>query len=112
MYTIYKKFEFASAHQIKGHPKCGKLHGHNYIVEAWVSSLRLSGPYDFVLDFAYFKEIADKYDHTGEILTISSEILARNIVENLHSQGLFENVKVKIWESDHSYAEFEITRGH
>lgn len=32
MYGVSKEFHFSAAHRIEGHPKCGRLHGHNYVV--------------------------------------------------------------------------------
>ena len=41
-YTITKRFEFSSAHQLMYHDgKCAKMHGHNFILEVSVSADRL-----------------------------------------------------------------------
>jgi 6-pyruvoyl tetrahydropterin synthase/QueD family protein len=32
MWTISRDYSFSAAHRIEGHPKCGRLHGHNYKV--------------------------------------------------------------------------------
>ena len=32
MFTLTKKYQFSAAHMIEGHPVCGHLHGHNYVV--------------------------------------------------------------------------------
>jgi 6-pyruvoyltetrahydropterin/6-carboxytetrahydropterin synthase len=113
MYKIFKKFEFASAHQLEGHPKCGKLHGHNYTCEIRIESDLLTPQYGFVFDFGGFKEIANKYDHSGNIINISSENLAQNIADEVKEKMLKEfkvvpegKITVRLWESDHSYAEF------
>ena len=69
MYTITKQFHFSAAHQLnrvpEGHP-CGRLHGHNYIVEMVLQSSKLSdqqwvrdfGELDLVKDF-----LEDEWDH-------------------------------------------------
>jgi 6-pyruvoyltetrahydropterin/6-carboxytetrahydropterin synthase len=107
MFTVYKKFEFASAHQLEGHEKCGKLHGHNYTIEAWVSSINLIKPHNFVIDFHEFSNIAKEYDHNGKILKISSEMLAKEIAKKIANKSINpKEVKVKVWESDHTYAEY------
>jgi len=56
---------FSSAHMIKGHEKCGKLHGHTYAIHA-----RVYGEKDkdgFIVDFSMIKsalrKIADQLDH-------------------------------------------------
>jgi 6-pyruvoyltetrahydropterin/6-carboxytetrahydropterin synthase len=41
VYTVTKEFSFCAAHRLEGHPKCGRLHGHNYRCEVMVSSSRL-----------------------------------------------------------------------
>ena len=30
---IFRKYEISSAHYLPGHPKCGVVHGHNYLIE-------------------------------------------------------------------------------
>ena len=35
MLGVVIEFKFSAAHKIAGHPKCGKLHGHNYRVRIW-----------------------------------------------------------------------------
>lgn len=67
--TIYKEFSFESAHLLPyvplGH-KCGKLHGHSFIVR-----LEITGEVDshsgWVMDFAdikaIFKPILEQLDH-------------------------------------------------
>lgn len=32
--TISREYWFSAAHRLEGHPKCGRLHGHNYRVVA------------------------------------------------------------------------------
>lgn len=55
---IYKQFTFESAHRLPNVPdghKCGRLHGHSFVVE-----LHVSGPIDektgWIMDFADLKE--------------------------------------------------------
>lgn len=69
MYTITKQFQFSAAHRLTqvpdGHP-CGRLHGHNYIVEMVLRSADLTaqqwvrdyGELDVVKEF-----IANNWDH-------------------------------------------------
>lgn len=67
MITISKEFSWSSAHRILFHPKCGRLHGHNYRMEV---QLRYDGDLDamgFVVDFGDLKSVVkpmiDLVDH-------------------------------------------------
>lgn len=67
-YRIAKAFTFAASHKLSGLPeghKCGRLHGHNYVVE-----VELSGPLDvngMVFDYGLLAPFEDHlrqtYDH-------------------------------------------------
>lgn len=58
-FTITKQFTFSAAHRIPGHPKCGRMHGHNYVVNVTVT--RYGPQYvdgrGFVVDFGELSEI-------------------------------------------------------
>ena len=65
MFTIKRTYEFSAAHRVEGHPKCGRLHGHNYVV-----TVEVAGPLDdneMVIDFAdldkIVKPIVEEVDH-------------------------------------------------
>jgi len=67
MYTITREYKFAAAHRIPGHPKCGRLHGHNYRILVEIAThgpLTVEG---FVLDFGavddVIKPLIDAMDH-------------------------------------------------
>lgn len=65
MFSITRSCWFAAAHQLEGHPKCGRLHGHSYLVEVTVSGgLDLMG---MVVDFAeldaLIQEVVGSLDH-------------------------------------------------
>lgn len=66
MYYINVSFHFSAAHRLEGHPKCGRLHGHNYIVEVTLGSSDTNET-GFVMDFAdakaLIKPIVDSCDH-------------------------------------------------
>lgn len=66
MYILSKKYNFSASHIIKDHPKCGRMHGHNYMVEVFVGSETLDQQ-GMVIDFGDLKKILDKsfskYDH-------------------------------------------------
>lgn len=64
-HTITKEFHFSAAHRLIGHPKCGRLHGHNYVVTVELEALRLVG--GMVLDYGELdvikRYIDDRLDH-------------------------------------------------
>ena len=114
MFTIYKTTSFESAHLLEGHPKCGKLHGHSYKAEFWVTTGALVKPYGFVLDFHTLSDIVKQYDHSDVVIKVSCETLCKDIAEQVSNK--LENqtnvwdarVKVRIWETATSYAEYEM----
>lgn len=66
MYVISKEFDFSAAHRIEGHPKCGRLHGHNYVVTIELSAINLNVD-SMILDYGVVKQIVkpiiDAMDH-------------------------------------------------
>jgi 6-pyruvoyltetrahydropterin/6-carboxytetrahydropterin synthase len=63
--TISREFWFSAAHRIEGHPKCGRMHGHNYKVVVYLRGvLNKQG---MVLDFGevdrVLKPVIDSLDH-------------------------------------------------
>jgi 6-pyruvoyltetrahydropterin/6-carboxytetrahydropterin synthase len=105
--TIYKTGEFESAHLLPGHPKCGKLHGHSYKYEVWISSDELQQPYDFVLDFGKVKEYFLQFDHSDKVINDSCECMVLNAVEHFRELLKFEKdleIKVRIWETSSSHS--------
>lgn len=102
--TIYKTGNFESAHQLKGHPKCGKLHGHSYKYEVWITG-SLTGKHNFIIDFYEIKKYFNQYDHSDEIIHSSSEVLVEKAVKYFRCFKNTKNVKVRIWETTSSYAE-------
>lgn len=66
MYTVSKSYSFSAAHRLEGHPKCGRLHGHNYVVEVGLSSKEVDTA-GMVIDFADINKlvepIIDGLDH-------------------------------------------------
>jgi 6-pyruvoyltetrahydropterin/6-carboxytetrahydropterin synthase len=70
--------KFSAAHFLAGHPKCGKLHGHNYHVR-----VRLTGDLDvrgMVIDFIEAKRVIsnelDLLDH-ALLLPSTAPLVAR-----------------------------------
>lgn len=74
MVTATVEMWFCAAHRIKGHPKCGRLHGHNYKVQVTIARPAKAtmniGELDeqgFIMDFGvlkqFIKEVCDVVDH-------------------------------------------------
>ncbi|HLE81832.1 MAG TPA: 6-carboxytetrahydropterin synthase, partial [Dehalococcoidia bacterium] len=42
-HSITKTYWFSAAHMLVGHPKCGRMHGHNYRVDVTVAADLHSG---------------------------------------------------------------------
>ena len=93
---LYRR-EFAAAHIIAGHPKCGRQHGHNYTLLT-----KVYGNSSEWLDFEDVKRTVDefidqKYDHR-DMGNMTCEALARHIQEQLSI--LFKTrVKIELWET-------------
>jgi 6-pyruvoyltetrahydropterin/6-carboxytetrahydropterin synthase len=70
------KVKFSACHFLKEHPKCSRLHGHNYYVSVEVSD-DLDENY-FVIDFMELKQelksIVEPLDHYVLIPTMSEDI--------------------------------------
>ena len=79
-HSITREYSFSAAHMLLGHPKCGRMHGHNYVV--WVAVEPRIGPLTglpyWVLDFGeldkYVKPIVEALDHRF-ILTNARELV-------------------------------------
>lgn len=56
---IHTNLRFSAAHMVIGHPSCGKIHGHSYIVDVEVEGQR-TGQFGFVIDFKILKDITRK----------------------------------------------------
>jgi 6-pyruvoyltetrahydropterin/6-carboxytetrahydropterin synthase len=93
--------EFSAAHRIAGHPRCGRVHGHNYRVCVW---LRESKPMEVDLDDLagwLEREVYNRLDHTylNDVFgreTVTSEDLAQWVWEVLEKafKGRVERVEV------------------
>jgi 6-pyruvoyltetrahydropterin/6-carboxytetrahydropterin synthase len=65
MFMISREYWFSSAHRLEGHPKCGRLHGHNYKLVVHVQSVNIDD--GMIMDYARLdsivKPIVDELDH-------------------------------------------------
>lgn len=100
-YTISREFWFSAAHRIEGHPKCGRLHGHNYKVV-----VSISGPLDgrgMVMDFGFvdaaLKPVIDEMDHRYLVSQ-----------DNIHKEDEYARIALEVGDAyvlttEHSTAE-------
>ena len=116
MFTIYKKVEFAAAHELRGlggeHP-CSSTHGHTYTVEVWLTSKTLLSE-GWVADFGVISRFIRAYDHSYlnavkpfDTVNPTAENLAYELYELIAGVPGIEALKVRGWESLTSYAEYE-----
>lgn len=115
--TLRRKIDFAAAHCLPdSHTHCANLHGHNYLVEAFVT-----GEADRTGMVKPFEEIErdlkelvhKKYDHATinavppfDALAPTTENLALVILEQLRERDP-RYTKVRVWETDNNYVEAE-----
>lgn len=93
---LYKR-EFAAAHIIAGHPRCGRMHGHNYVLLA-----KVYGQSSEWLDFEDIKSkvdqfIDERYDH-HDLGNMTCERLAKELQDHL-SNFFKTKVKIELWET-------------
>ncbi len=120
MYEITVEDQFSSAHQLRNYDgKCENLHGHNWIVKVSIKGDNLDDK-GMLIDFKVLKKILsniiEELDHKFlnkvppfEKINPTAENIASHIYykveESLNLPGLKVS-KVKIWESENSYASF------
>ena len=127
MFTVFKDFQFAAAHSIRGHRgECRHLHGHTYRARVHVAAEELD-EIGMVVDFADLKaivgEVLGPFDHrvindvppfderntTAELIAQhAAEEVDRRLVERFG--GRVRVTKAEVWESDTSCAVFEPPR--
>lgn len=117
--TIIKSF--AGAHNLRNYKgKCEQLHGHNWKVEVTIKGSSLVPKTGILLDFTELKRmlnlILERLDHKylNELppflkINPSSENISRYIfieLKKLIKSRKIKLYKVKIWESDSSFASY------
>jgi 6-pyruvoyltetrahydropterin/6-carboxytetrahydropterin synthase len=112
MIAITKTFWFSAAHRIEGHPKCGRLHGHNYRVDITVAhpvspramqaehQLDASG---FIIDFGELKKIVNvTLDNLDHRYMVSEANLRKNDIFYAATQRTDHEddiVKLPLWQT-------------
>ena len=115
--TLRRKVDFSAAHFLPGSgTHCEVVHGHNYLVEAFVAgdpdARGMIKPFEEIK--RDLKELVhDRYDHQTlnsvppfDDLSPTTENLAIVFLEGLRVRdGRY--TKVRVWETDNNYAEAE-----
>lgn len=109
---IYFARNIAMAHSLKlgKEHKCSRLHGHTYHVEVWISAEK-DEKTGMVVDFEKLKEIVDEFDHRNlndflEVPTV--ENFVELLIDRIRNNAIPKKdcvIRVKVWESENSYAE-------
>jgi 6-pyruvoyltetrahydropterin/6-carboxytetrahydropterin synthase len=106
VYEIYVKDHFAAAHALKGYDgNCSNLHGHNWIIEAYIQCRKLN-KLGIGIDFrdvkGVLKDVLGKLDHTNlndiaefGAVNPTSENLAKFLFIELSLRLNTESTKVK-----------------
>lgn len=117
--NLYYKGKFDAAHRLydktaaeewnkQQFGPCSQLHGHSWIVEFFIT-----GTDDFsngmLINFTELKALINTFDHKfiNDIVDFlpTAENLASYFAKKLvEKKGIYE-VTVRVWESDHAYAE-------
>lgn len=115
--TIRKAIRISAAHQIPNHPgKCKNLHGHNYLIEAWMKGA-IDEETGMVVDFGEMAQdlemVVGLYDHTylneacSGVPITTAEYLAVFWLDVLYTRNP-SYTRLRVWETDDSYAEATI----
>ena len=116
MYEVTVNAEFSAAHSLRRYEgKCEQLHGHNWKIEATISTKsidKLGMVIDFKVLKAILKEITEPLDHAYlndvpyfKKANPTSENIAEFIYINL-KKAKIPVTRVKVWETDTSSATF------
>jgi 6-pyruvoyltetrahydropterin/6-carboxytetrahydropterin synthase len=126
-YKVMQEVKFCAAHRIWGGcGSCQNIHGHNYRVEVTVAGHELN-ELGMVTDFGDIKKslqwIQDEWDHAlliggpedplgtiAQSLGVKHLVLPDNATAENMARWIFMRtpgaVRVRVWETDSSYAEY------
>lgn len=116
MFELKAQMYFSAAHHLLNYNgKCENMHGHNWLVEAFVSGTELDKSnilVDYKVIKSNLKEILDYLDHKdiNELpefkgISPSSEVLAKFIYEKM-KERISLTSKVSVWETPTSCASY------
>ncbi len=93
VYEVYVKDHFAAAHVLKGYDgNCSNMHGHNWVVEAYIECTKLTKlgiGIDFMDVKKVLQDILSKLDHTtlNDVVEFSSiNPTSENIAKFLYTE--------------------------
>ena len=91
--------------------KCTNLHGHTWRVAFEVEGFVFQN--GMLVNFTELKELLNTFDHSyinekADFLP-TAENLADYFMTKLLDKEIFTSISVKVWESDHAYAEAKWT---
>ncbi len=100
MYKLMIETSFASAHQLRGYKgKCENLHGHNWKVQAYVTTEKLN-KIDIAIDFHDLKritnEIVSQLDH--KFLNDVFPFTEKNPSSENIAKWMYESLKIRLIE--------------
>ena len=116
MYEVMVKGDFSAAHNLRNYKgKCENVHGHNWLVEAAVSSDKLDEN-GLLIDFQELKKklalILEKLDHKNlndlsffKTINPTSENIAKFVFDSLAKDSVTPK-SVSVWESTSSCATY------
>lgn len=122
MLSIVKIFEFAYGHHLPGyHGKCMNPHGHTGILQVEIAepgpgdNCSFTAPDGMIIDFSELKSIIhdiviEKMDHhyLNDFLEMpTAENMTRWVVEQLRERFGKHLIRVRIYETPSSYAEWK-----
>lgn len=117
---IHTKVKFDAAHRLLKHGgKCKNLHGHTWTAEIWIEGDRKED--DMIEDFGKISKYIDEvYDHRAilhesdpfviamqyahcDVTVMKNHPTVESIAEKIKKD--LNATKVRVWESENSYAE-------
>lgn len=115
--VIYMERSIDASHIIPGHPgKCGRLHGHTYRFQVWISG-PVSQADGMLIDFFDVKEAIDAWDHrhlndlvdyipTAELLAADmQQRLCQLVLSRVDASAETVGCIVRLWETQNAYAQ-------
>lgn len=111
-YRVRIKQKFSAAHYLRNYRgKCEEIHGHNYVIEVWISSEKLNKT-GLVYDFSKLKKeiarILPDHKLLNNVFSFNptSENLAKYFYNRIKKKK-YSVTKVAVWENEDSIAEYE-----
>jgi len=116
LYKVKACITFSAAHRIAGHPRCGRIHGHNYRVCITVLESRVMEVDLDVLEEWLKRSVFERFDHQylnellgggTELDSVTSEELAEIIAREFEKFMPGKLVEVEVCETDNLCVRYE-----